>query len=90
MGDSDANETAASGMALNRPARLRTSDGRADSDARPAAPSTARPTDRHHPAAPPAGAHAAHHLINEDATPGAGVLPSHSPASGREVDGGAG
>ena len=36
-----------------------------------------------------AGAHAAPHLINEDATPGAGALPSHS-HDGKEVDGGAG
>ena len=39
---------------------------------------------------PAAGAHAARHLINEDATPGAGVLPVHAQAFGREVDGGAG
>lgn len=39
---------------------------------------------------PAAGAHAASHLVNEDATPGAGALPSYSHASGREVDGGAG
>ena len=38
---------------------------------------------------PAAGAHAAAHLINEDATPGAGCLPSHG-YSGREVDGAAG
>ena len=38
---------------------------------------------------PAAGAHAAAHLINEDATPGAGALPSHTHA-GKEVDGGAG
>ncbi len=40
--------------------------------------------------APAAGAHAARHLINEDATPGAGALPSYAHASGNEVDGGAG
>jgi hypothetical protein len=39
---------------------------------------------------PAAGAHAAHHLTNEDATPGAGALPSHAHRSGKEVDGGAG
>ena len=39
---------------------------------------------------PAAGAHAARHLINEDATPGAGVLPSQAQRSGGEVDGGAG
>ena len=39
---------------------------------------------------PPAGAHAAHHLTNEDATPGAGVLPSSAPRAGNEVDGAAG
>ena len=38
---------------------------------------------------PAAGAHAAAHLVNEDATPGAGCLPSHG-YSGREVDGAAG
>ena len=36
-----------------------------------------------------AGAHAAPHLVNEDATPGAGALPNHAHA-GKEVDGGAG
>lgn len=45
---------------------------------------------RTHEDAPAAGAHSARHLINEDATPGAGALPSHSNRSGREVDGGAG
>lgn len=40
--------------------------------------------------APAAGAHAARHLVNEDATPGAGALPSYSQRYGREVDGGAG
>ena len=39
---------------------------------------------------PAAGAHAARHLVNEDATPGAGALPSHAHHSGKEVDGGAG
>lgn len=39
---------------------------------------------------PAAGAHAAHHLVNEEATPGAGALPSHAHRSGKEVDGGAG
>ncbi len=39
---------------------------------------------------PSAGAHAAHHLINDDATPGSGALPSHSHRSGKDVDGGAG
>lgn len=39
---------------------------------------------------PAAGAHAAHHLTNDDATPGAGVLTSLSGASRRYVDGGAG
>jgi hypothetical protein len=44
------------------------------------------------PQAPPpaAGAHAASHLTNEDATPGSGALTSRANASGREVDGGAG
>jgi hypothetical protein len=40
--------------------------------------------------APAAGAHAADHLINDEATPGAGALPSAAHRSGREVDGGAG
>lgn len=40
--------------------------------------------------APAAGAHAAHHLTNEDATPGAGALPSQAHRSGKEVDGAAG
>ena len=50
------------------------------------------PSDSHspHEASPGAGAHAARHLINEEATPGAGALPSHAHASGKEVDGGAG
>ena len=39
---------------------------------------------------PSAGAHAAHHLINDEATPGSGALPSHSHKAGKEVDGGAG
>ena len=39
---------------------------------------------------PAAGAHAARHLVNEEATPGAGALPSHAHHGGREVDGGAG
>lgn len=39
---------------------------------------------------PAAGAHAALHLTNEDATPGAGVLPSYTHFSGKEVDGAAG
>lgn len=39
---------------------------------------------------PAAGAHAAHHLTNEDATPGAGVLPSSAHRAGNEVDGAAG
>jgi len=39
---------------------------------------------------PAAGAHAAAHLTNEDATPGAGALPSHAHRSGKDVDGGAG
>lgn len=43
-----------------------------------------------HADTPAAGAHAASHLVNEDATPGAGVLPSHLHRSGKEVDGGAG
>ena len=42
------------------------------------------------PPPPAAGAHAASHLTNEDATPGSGALTSRANASGREVDGGAG
>ena len=42
-----------------------------------------------YPSNPAAGAHAAPHLTNEDATPGAGVLPSHG-HDGKEVDGAAG
>ncbi len=41
-------------------------------------------------AMPAAGAHAAGHLTNEDATPGSGALTSRAHASGKEVDGGAG
>lgn len=41
-------------------------------------------------AIPAAGAHAARHLVNEDATPGAGVLPSYVHRFGKEVDGAAG
>ena len=50
----------------------------------------ARPPSGHHHDSPAAGAHAASHLVNEDATPGAGALPSHAHRSGKEVDGGAG
>lgn len=42
------------------------------------------------PSVPAAGAHAAGHLTNEDATPGSGALTSRAHASGKEVDGGAG
>ena len=58
------------------------------SEARAAAPAKPVPTPFQH--APAAGAHAASHLVNEDATPGAGALPSHAHSSGKEVDGGAG
>lgn len=58
------------------------------SDARAAAPAKSHPAAYQEP--PAAGAHAAAHLVNEDATPGAGVLPSHAHRSGKEVDGGAG
>ncbi len=50
----------------------------------------ARQNAAHNSDTPAAGAHAASHLVNEDATPGAGVLPSHLHRSGKEVDGGAG
>lgn len=39
---------------------------------------------------PAAGAHAAQHLVNADATPGAGALPGHSVGPGKDVDSGAG
>ena len=65
-----------------RPPRERSSEVRATG------PANAKPTQHHE--APAAGAHAASHLINEDATPGAGALPSHGHRSGKEVDGGAG
>lgn len=47
-------------------------------------------TPAHQSPPPAAGAHAASHLTNEDATPGSGALTSRANASGREVDGGAG
>ena len=64
-----------------RPERTRTSDSRIV-----AARSPVRAGD----GVPAAGAHAACHLVNEDATPGAGALPSYAHSSGREVDGAAG
>ena len=64
-----------------RPQRARTSDSRIE---------VARSPARQGAHIPAAGAHAAGHLVNEDATPGAGALPSHAHASGREVDGAAG
>ena len=57
-------------------------------EARATAPTKPHPTQ--HQESPAAGAHAASHLVNEDATPGAGALPSHAHRSGKEVDGGAG
>ena len=57
-------------------------------DAREAAP--VKPNPKQYQQSPAAGAHAASHLVNEDATPGAGALPSHAHRSGKEVDGGAG
>ena len=48
------------------------------------------PTPSPHPHAPAAGAHAADHLVNEDATPGSGALPSGAHSSDKDVDGGAG
>ncbi len=62
-----------------RPERTRTSDSRIEVARSPVRPDGGRPA---------AGAHAAGHLVNEDATPGAGALPSH--AHGRDVDGAAG
>ena len=42
-------------------------------------------------ASPIAGAHAADHLTNNEATPGSGALPSHhAHGAGKDVDGGAG
>ncbi len=49
-----------------------------------------RPNESEAPAAPAAGAHAAEHLINDEATPGSGALPSVAHRSGKDVDGGAG
>ncbi len=57
-------------------------------EVRASAPAKPNPTPLQQ--SPAAGAHAASHLINEDATPGAGALPSHAHRSGKEVDGGAG
>ena len=57
-------------------------------EVRAAAP--AKPNPKQYQQAPAAGAHAASHLVNEEATPGAGALPSHAHRSGKEVDGGAG
>ena len=72
------------------PIQNKTAEGRTRStDARD--PSVRRGADDGgHDGSPAAGAHAASHLINEDATPGAGALPSYAHASGKEVDGGAG
>lgn len=73
-----------SGVQEKKPRKERSSEARAHSPERPKTqPLFQEPT-------PAAGAHAAKHLINEDATPGAGVLPSHAHSSGKEVDGGAG
>lgn len=58
------------------------------SEARTAA--TTKPNPTQYQQSPAAGAHAASHLVNEDATPGAGALTSHAHRSGKEVDGGAG
>ncbi len=66
------------------PRKERPSGARATAPAPSLAPTVSRE------ASPAAGAHAARHLINEDATPGAGALPSYAHASGKEVDGGAG
>lgn len=45
---------------------------------------------KHQDPIPAAGAHALRHLVNEDATPGAGALPSFVHRFGKEVDGAAG
>ena len=67
----------------------KTGEGRVRSaESRVASP--AKPQSTLHSEAPAAGAHAADHLINEEATPGAGALPSSAHRAGREVDGGAG
>ena len=39
---------------------------------------------------PSAGAHAAQHMVNDEATPGWVALPSHAHKAGKDVDGGAG
>ena len=67
----------------------KTAEGRLTNEGRPKAASP-KPAPSSTPDGPAAGAHAAHHLTNEDATPGAGTLPSHAHRSGKEVDGGAG
>ena len=71
------------------PVLNKTAEGRPRSaDLRDTRPS--RPAGSDLPDAPAAGAHAASHLINEEATPGAGALPSQAHAGGKEVDCGAG
>lgn len=57
-----------------------------------AAPQPANPEEERQAAAPTpaAGAHAAGHLTNDEATPGSGALTSRAHVSGKEVDGGAG
>ncbi len=69
--------------------KARTDEARSHAPARPQLQQQ-QLQQRMHEDAPAAGAHAARHLVNEDATPGAGALPSHSHRSGKEVDGGAG
>ena len=54
------------------------------------APASLGGSQKYDAAIPAAGAHAAGHLTNEDATPGSGALTSRAHASGKEVDGGAG
>lgn len=68
----------------------KTVEGRPRSSDNRIVKTTTRPALDAHGDVPAAGAHAAHHLINEDATPGAGVLPSRAHRSGKEVDGAAG
>lgn len=74
------NETFEPAKPQGKPERTRTSDSRIQGGRAPGG-AQGGPI-------PAAGAHAAGHLVNEDATPGAGALPSH--AHGREVDGAAG
>ncbi len=75
---------------MSNPIISKTAEGRSRSSDSRVAPPARKLETVNHGDAPAAGAHAASHLINEDATPGAGALPSYAHAGGKEVDGGAG